>query len=505
MKTACKPISISVTANDRRLTDREAKKLGIDICLDEDGKLFISSPSAHVSFVTLSFQREFSRDALIYGDEFERGYGTLQWKKDRRDILRWYFIANDSGEYFAGGVKTQPNSLCSWKITAEQIELTCDLRSGTESIRFNNRLLVAELVFAKSNGELHDFCRRFCRLMCSNPRTVKRPIFGANDWYCNYGDSSFEKIIRAAGFAVKCSEGLKFKPFVIVDDGWQKNHSSDFNGGEWDSANSRFNDIKKLATEISALGAVPGLWFRPLQSKIGLPDECFSDKNDFLLDPSHPDVLKTVADDIRRFRDWGFKVVKFDFVTADIFHKWGFEMPDNCFAETHHFYDSTKTTAQIIKTLYKTMRDAAADDMLLLGCNAIGHLAAGLVDMQRTGDDTSGNDWQRTKKMGVNTLAFRMMQHGTFFDADADCVGITENVPLEKNALWLDVLSKSSTPLFVSVAESMETDEVATLVSRGFQNSVEFRTPSVPVDWLDGLTPGKWKSDAGNDTYNWEI
>ena len=56
------------------------------------------------------------------------------------------------------------------------------------------------------------------------------------------------------------------------------------------------------------------------------------------------------------------------------------------------------------------------------GCNTIGHLSVGLFDASRTGDDVSGREWERTRRMGVNTLAYRLPQHKTFFQLDADCV-----------------------------------------------------------------------------------
>lgn len=496
--------SISVISNGIELTDSDAREKGIKVSVEEKGEIYIESQKSTISFVKLMFNRPFSQNATVYSDAFERGYGDLSWKKDRYDILRWYFIANDAGDYYAAGVKTLANSLCSWKILDDGIELICDIRCGTDEISFAKKLFVAQFVFDDGNGDLYDFCRNFCKTMCDKPQVCKRPVFGANDWYCNYGNNSAEKIIRAAKFTVKCAYGLKYKPFVVVDDGWQVNHTNDFNGGEWNSANENFKNMKSLAEKITALGAIPGLWFRPLQSKINLADECFADKKEFILDPSQPQTLKAVSDDIKRFYEWGFRLVKYDFVTFDIFAKWGFEMPEDYFSKETHFYDKSKTTAQIIKNLYRTIRDSAPDDMYLLGCNAIGHLATGYINMQRTGDDTSGKAWETTRKMGINTLAFRMMQHGTFFDADADCVGITDKISLRLNAQWLDVLSKSSTPLFVSVAENCETDEVAALVSTAFKNSVECRKPSRPVDWDKSLTPCKWVSDIGEDIYNWK-
>ena len=59
----------------------------------------------------------------------------------------------------------------------------------------------------------------------------------------------------------------------------------------------------------------------------------------------------------------------------------------------------------------------------------MGHLGAGLFEIQRTGDDTSGHVWERTRRMGVNTLAYRLPQHGTFFVIDADCAAHTSQTP----------------------------------------------------------------------------
>ena len=81
--------------------------------------------------------------------------------------------------------------------------------------------------------------------------------------------------------------------------------------------------------------------------------------------------------------------------------------------------------------------------------------------MQRTGDDTSGRDWNRTRKMGVNTLAFRAPQQGTFFAIDADCAAITKDVPWQFSAQWLDLLARSGAPLFVSLAPGADSPETA--------------------------------------------
>ena len=88
--------------------------------------------------------------------------------------------------------------------------------------------------------------------------------------------------------------------------------------------------------------------------------------------------------------------------------------------------------------------------MYLIGCNTFSHLSAGIFELNRIGDDTSGNEWARTLKMGVNSVGFRLPQHNTFYAADGDCVGLTTKVPWEKNKQWLQLLAESSAPLFIS-------------------------------------------------------
>src|SRR5438270_8322197 len=112
---------------------------------------------------------------------------------------------------------------------------------------------------------------------------------------------------------------------------------------------------------------------------------------------------------------------------------------------------ASRTTAEVIRDLYRAIR-TAADDAVIIGCNTVSHLSAGLFEICRIGDDTSGIEWARTRKMGVNTLAFRGVQHGAFYVADADCVGVTNAVPWALNRQWLDLLARSGTMLFVSLA-----------------------------------------------------
>ena len=125
------------------------------------------------------------------------------------------------------------------------------------------------------------------------------------------------------------------------------------------------------------------------------------------LDPSNPQALEYIKRDVKRICDWGYTLIKHDFSTFDLFGRWGFEMNPLVTKDGWHFYDESMTSAEVVKLLYKAILEASKEtNTIILGCNAIGHLGAGLMHMNRTGDDTSGLNWERTRSMGINTLAF---------------------------------------------------------------------------------------------------
>jgi alpha-galactosidase len=123
--------------------------------------------------------------------------------------------------------------------------------------------------------------------------------------------------------------------------------------------------------------------------------------------------------------------------------------------------------------------------------------------MQRTGDDTSGRDWNRTRKMGVNTLAFRGPQHNTFFALDADCAGITRQIPWERNRQWLDLLARSGTALFVSAAPDAVAAEQREAIRQAFQIAAVARPTGEPLDWLDNTEPQRWNFAGQKANYQW--
>lgn len=455
-------------------------------------------------------------DAKILGDAWERGYGDLEWRGIVAErVMPWYFFINSKGKIHGVGVKTGAKALCFWQVTPQQIRLTLDIRNGGSDVELSGRLLkVCTIVnsYNESNDNIFNVTREFCQMMCTKPRVPKHQVYGSNNWYYAYGKSSHEDILCDAEFLSEMTKGIPNRPYMVIDDGWQVNHSNTSNAGPWHCGNSKFPNMKKLANEIKAKDIRPGIWFRPLCTTELYPEQCLLDNkrflnypdNEYYLDPSHPKVLDKIEEDIKTMIDWGYELIKHDFTTYDILGRWGFQMEGEITNSDWHFFDKSKTTAEIIINLYEVISNAIGKKGIILGCNTISHLAAGLVDIQRTGDDTSGTQWERTRKMGINSLAFRMIHHNTFYSVDADCVGITEKINWENNSQWLDLLSNSGTPLFISVKPSNVNEKQKEIIKEAYKVNAFNDQLAEPIDWLNNTCPCKWKIQDKIKLYNWD-
>lgn len=123
--------------------------------------------------------------------------------------------------------------------------------------------------------------------------------------------------------------------------------------------------------------------------------------------------------------------------------------------------------------------------------------------MNRTGDDTSGKSWHRTRMMGVNTLAFRLPQHRIFFDVDADCVGVMGNIPWSFNRQWADLIVKSGTSFFASVKPGVMTNEEEKEYEQLLSEASEAKNRYIPMDWENNITPQTWQDGEKQVVYHW--
>jgi alpha-galactosidase len=472
----------------------------------------VAAPKEPLKWLQIQWKASLPSDWKYLGDAWERAYGDLQWGPlDAKRVMPWYFLASDGALTHGYGVKTGPSALCYWSADESGITLHADVRCGGMGVRLGERKLqVCTMVSrcGKSNETPFAAARAFCQLMCPHPRLPKQPVYGFNDWYCTYGHDTADQFIANVAWLLSLAPKNGNPPFAVVDDGWQWNGENGQSPGLWNQTRPHFSrtlTMAELAKKVAALGARPGLWYRPLLANAGQPMNWRLQRDASILDPTVPEVRALLRETMARFRGWGFQLIKHDYSTVDICGKWGNKMGAAVTDDGWAFADRSKTTAEVIRDFYSDLRAAAGGQTLILGCNTMGHLAAGFFEIQRIGDDTSGQEWARTRRMGVNCLALRAPQHGTFFAVDADCAGQTSSnsMPWEKNSQWLDLLAHSGTPLFISFPhETVNPEQEAAL--RAALIAASKRQPlAEPLDWQTQRVPARWLLDKKEVTFSW--
>lgn len=489
----------------------------INVNLNQDNEhlaIFLTAQTSKVKWIKLRWNNlSWDKNVRFLGDAWERGYGDMEWKgMNPNRFMPWYFCAKSEAKSVCYGVKVRPSAMCFWQVDSLGMTLFLDVRCGGSGVNLKGRVIKLADVIACEMRDCTSFeaMQEFCGQMCEDPILPKYPVYGSNNWYYAYGKSSESEILADCDYILNLTKDIENKPYMVIDDCWQEHHRlNEYNGGPWTKGNEKFPDMKALADKLVQKGVRPGIWVRLLLNE----DENI--KNEWRLshnnciDPTNPEALNYIKEDIKRICNWGYTLIKHDFSTFDLFGKWGFQMSPLVTDDGWHFYDDSLTSAEVVKLLYKVILDASVEasngETLILGCNTIGHLGAGYMHINRTGDDTSGVDWERTRFMGVNTLAFRLPQHGKFYEIDADCVGIDGGISWSMNKQWADVLAQSGTPLFISVrpnildeTEKQELHEILKVASKQEHHVI-------PVDWEETTCPEHWQ-DKDHDIdckYQW--
>jgi alpha-galactosidase len=176
--------------------------------------------------------------------------------------------------------------------------------------------------------------------------------------------------------------------------------------GDWTEHNERFpHSLAALARRIRGSGLTPGLWLAPLtvhpHSELARehPEWLLRDEggapvsaglftnpsftNRFFaqaLDPTHPGVEEYLRELITAaVREWGYPYLKLDFLYAGA-------LPGK-----HHYPRVTR--AQAYRRALRIVREAAGEEVFLVGCGAPLGPSIGLVDAMRIGPDTAPH-WQ---------------------------------------------------------------------------------------------------------------
>jgi alpha-galactosidase len=464
----------------------------------------VECPDSRLSYLHFRWRAEVAPTLLCLGDAWERSYGDLEWRiivPNR--VMPWYFLTFDGECVHGYGLKTGAGSLGFWQVDPEGVSLWLNLCNGGSGVLLGERRLAAASIVARK-GEREEepvlAAREFCRMMCPSPRLMQGPAYGSNDWYYAYGNGSPDQILHDADLVSSLRPPGAARPFTVIDEGWENRY--------------RFTDMPGSAEEIRKRGVRPGIWHRALLAPDGtipnmlLPAARFGDQApqrsfEQAYDPTIPEALEEVCQELREIISWGFELLKHDYSTYDLLGRFGFEMGAQPAVPGWSFYDQTRTNAEIILDFYRTIRHAVGEQVIILGCTTVGHLSAGIFELQRIGDDTSGQNWERTRRMGVNTLAYRLPQHRSFFVADPDCVPITAAIPWDKTRQWLDLVAQSGTALFISPQRTAVGSEQRQALARAFELAASNQSAAVPADWFHDTTPEAWKlQSVSQPTYS---
>ena len=466
-------------------------------------RLTLTAPSTPIHRIHFRWAVTIPEKAVVLSDAWERSYGDLAWLPLQAErVLPWYFVAQTEHNCTGFGVKTGAGAFAFWQADTEGISLWLDVRNGGGGTLVGDRVLELATIVTASGDDSWNTTQSLCAAMMSGKQIAshrgKYPvnaIYGSNDWYYAYGRNNQQGILRDAALMRELAPASGPWPFTVVDDGYQDT--------------SRFPSLPRLAEEIRKLEVGPGIWIRPTRAGKGasasllLPKAHWASNTDEpAYDPTIPEARSLILRVVQEACAWGFDFIKHDFTTYELLGQWGSTMGANPTRPGWSFHKRSHTNAEILQTLYRDIRQAAGEDRLILGCNTVGHLSAGIFDAQRTGDDVSGRVWDRTRRMGVNTLAFRLPQHGRFFAVDADCIPITPDVPWKLTQHWLEAVAASGSVLLVSPDPQSMGNEQKQAVRQAFADCVS--VPSCqPLDWIESRTPSKWESKKGG-VMNWD-
>ena len=495
-------------AQDVEIATEPKQQLGV-----RELSIKVSSPQTSLTRVHLRWSGPLPETLRFLGDHWERSYGDLEWRGFAGErIMPWYFLASNGHVTHGYGVTTGGGALCFWQVDPVGISLWLDVRNGGSGVQLGERELAAAEVVAeegRAGATASQAARSFCRKLCAHPCLPEKPIYGSNNWYYLYGENmTAENILRDVEQLAELAPSGDNPPFMVVDMGWGKAAEG---AGPWTPGNCRFPDMPGIAAEMKKRGVRPGLWVRPLLTVEALPETWHLNVNPtagtykpplLVIDPSVPEALAHIQEGLRGVVGWGFELLKHDFSTFDMLGRWGFQMGAEVTSEGWHFADRSKTTAEIVLQFYRAIR-AAAGNALIIGCNTLGHLGAGIFELQRIGDDTSGRDWNRTRKMGVNALGFRLPQHRAFFLADPDCVPFTKAVPLGMTRQWLDLVTKSGTALFISAEPATVTGEEKKMLKTALAAAARIQPEAEPLDWMETMSPKRWSLEGETASFDW--
>ncbi len=254
----CESLKQEFRAANGRLADvayrltLEEERLNVSVCADK-------TPLCYLRLRWRFTAEERRTDSVrIYGDAWERAGGALEWRGIVPErVMPWFMLVSNGSAADADvsgrrtdayGVSVQPNAFCFWQYDASGVTLWIDLRNGGCGVLLNGRILEACTVLFRTYENCSAFSagEQFCAEMNPAPKLPVKPVYGANNWYYAYGNSSHEEILTDTDIVAELCAGNENRPYMVIDDGWSPNPKN----GPWTHGNERFPDMCLLARSL---------------------------------------------------------------------------------------------------------------------------------------------------------------------------------------------------------------------------------------------------------------
>jgi len=482
------------------------------------------------------------KDELIaLRDGWERLYGEARpTRVGIRDTILspWHLVLWNSSKKrtLVAGFYTLPNTLLCWELQGSGVwgngprELTAkgSTLSGSNPLQVARRssFEMETLIILEGDDPAETFIK-YCELVAdiNKVRVRKERFYGICDWYGHHGITD-ENLVFENLAAIEKFLPAELRGIYVVDDGWQEGFERESicvcDGGPW-VANRYFpSGMKKIGEKIKKVGMKFGIWWRPLATNVKSeifkrhPDwitskEKYPNKEDIVggyLNPTKTDVLKWIESESRRFvNDYGIEYLKSDFVTFDMMGYWGAESHFGSFSREMVSYNPYMTNAQIHRQLWKSIRKGVGNNVILLGCNAMGPLALGIIDIQRIGDDTSSDDWNN-QVMSAGAATNRFAYNRRWWINDPDTVIMNSKFTDDQARTWGNFVALSGGLLMwgdrLSQIQFDKRNFVLPQERTKWLSSFHYLhrqvADSLPLDFMEKTPSQQWLAIT-NDTY----
>ncbi|NBD38889.1 MAG: hypothetical protein GVY10_10000 [Verrucomicrobia bacterium] len=230
--------------------------------------------------------------------------------------------------------------------------------------------------------------------------------------------------------------------YVVVDDGWEARV------GDWEPNEKFDKGMSRLAEKIHDAGFIPGLWAAPFFAEVD--SRIYQEHPEFFvqhegepyrpfgligcgppwgdrayLDPTRPEVADHIYQTLRKFKSWGYRYFKTDFLAnslklpnANPIPGAPPDQPEPDFSGKLGIHDRALGLHRGHRRCMTAIRAAIGEESFWLGCGSIWATGAGLMDASRVSADIDIN-WESLLNCGRNAF-LNQHAHGRIWLNDPD-------------------------------------------------------------------------------------